>query len=247
MKFISTVILLIITLSTFGQSRIELTYFTLGLVDDYLGRSLVKDDKLDLAKIDFFHQTEIDIMDYLDSVIRVENSLKGKQDQIDFRKVRRKDRNCTNCHEYFICYSKRLAHEVNSKYKFKFAKSWDNKNRKMYYGLLKKSSFRTTEEQLSFLTGAFVKFGGRDGDIYVYGQANSLSKFKAIQGALKKLGCQIISVTTTENTIPTSQEIKFKPTTELKERLDKLESLKLKVFLKKTDFFKEKLTDEVKN
>jgi hypothetical protein len=208
----------------------------LGLLDDYLGRDLVKDDKLDLAKIDIFYETEIDIMDYLDSLITVENLLRDKQNQIDKQKIRVADSNCTSCHAFSIYYSKKLAEEINSKYRFKLAKSWDTKDRKMYYGLLKTSSIKSANQKTSFLAGAYLKFGTHNGEIYKFRLANSPSKYKILIKTLKDLSCEIININVTKNSIPVSQTIEFKPTKDIKDQFDKLESLKLKVDLKKTTF-----------
>lgn len=242
MRLIPTLILIVISFTAFGQQRVDLTYFTLGLVDDYLGRHLVKEDKKDINKIDYYHETEIDIMNYLDSLIKVENTFRERNNKIDHKRERREERNCTNCNEFFGYYSKTLAEEINDRYTFKFAKSWDEKNRKIYYGRLKKSAIKTDNQRVSFLLGAYLKFGNKDGEIYEYHQANSPSKYKALIKTLKNLNCKVERTNVTQNSIPTSQTIEFIPTKELKANLDTLESLKMKVESKRANFFDKQVT-----
>lgn len=95
--------------SVLGQERVDLTYFTLGLVSDYDGRTIVKADKLESTKVDRFHETQIEIMDLLDSLINEENKLRDKENQITKKRVRVKEPNCTNCYEFFDYHSKELS------------------------------------------------------------------------------------------------------------------------------------------
>ena len=144
MKFTYIVTILFYSNLAWGQDKVDLTYFTLGLVNDYYGRTIVKSDKLESTRIDRFHETQIDIMDLLDSLINDSNKAKDKENRITTKRTRDREPNCTNCNEFFIYYSKVLSEDLNSKYNFQFAHSWDSKDRKMYRGRIKILDFKFT-------------------------------------------------------------------------------------------------------
>ena len=156
MRFTYIAIILFYSNSVWGQDKVDLTYFTLGLVNDYYGRTIVKSDKLEATRIDRFHETQSDIMDLLDSLIDEENKFRDKEKRITKKRTREKEPNCTNCNEFFNYYSKELSTDLNSKYNFKFAHSWDSKDRKMYRGRIKISDFKSDLQRLSFLSGAYL-------------------------------------------------------------------------------------------
>jgi len=224
--------------SVLGQEKIDLTYFTLGLVSDYYGRTIVKADKLELTKVDRFHETQIEIMDLLDSLINEENKLRDKENRITKKRVRVKEPNCTNCHEFFDYYSKELSADLNSKYNFKFAHSWDMKDRKMYRGRIKISDFKTDTQRLSFLSGAYLTSGTKEGDIFSYHLANSVEKFDLIVKSLKKLDCEVKDVKMDSGT-PATQNVSFIPSDKLRLELDKYHGLKKKIEKKYSLLFKE--------
>lgn len=89
MRFLSVIILVAYSATVQqGQNKIDLPYFALGLVNDYWGRTLVKSDRLDVTKVDTFHESEIDIIDFLDSLINEENKIRDKNDLITKKRVR---------------------------------------------------------------------------------------------------------------------------------------------------------------
>lgn len=235
MKSILTISILALTLSVHGQSKIDLTYFTLGLVNDYLGRELILTDSLELRKVDQYHETEIDIFNYLDSLVIIENSFRDKNSHID-RKMAI-DSGCGNCHEFIIYYSKRLADELNDKYRFSFTKTWDDKDRKIYSGRIKRTAINTREQRQSFLAGAYLRYGQREGEIYKFSFANSASKFRMVRKSLKRTHCEIVSIKTIKNQLPSNQRIEFIPTKELKAEFDRLDLIKERVDLKKKTMF----------
>ncbi len=228
MKFLYLIFGLTFSNAVFGQSKVDLTYFTLGLVNDYLGRTIVKSDKLGVTKVDMFHESESDLMDFLDSLINEENKIRDKTKTITKKRVRRNETNCINCHEFFYYYSKELAEQLNKKFKFRFAHSWDEKNRKIYRGDIKRSTLKSENQRLSFLSGAFVRVGSADNDTFVYNLANSRGHFNSIVKSLKKLNCEIIEIKIVEGT-PTSQKIYFKPTDPLRLELESYLRLKKKM------------------
>ena len=180
MRIFCVIILVAYSSTVQGQNKIDLSYFVLGLVDDYWGRTLVKSDKLEMTKVDRFHESEIDLMNFLDSLINEENKIREKSDLVTKKRVRGNRINCVSCSQFFTYYSGYIAASVNEKYKFRFDRSWDERNKKVYRGTLKIRAIKSETQHMSFLLGAFVRFGTSDGDLIVYNLANSSSKFEAI-------------------------------------------------------------------
>jgi hypothetical protein len=238
MRFIYLTTILFYTTSVWGQDKFDITYFTLGLVSDYSGRTIVKDDKLESTKIDRFHETQIDIMDFLDSLINEENKLRDKEHRITKKRTRVKEPNCANCNEFFDYYSKELSTELNSKYNFKFAHSWDLKDRKMYRGRIRISDFKNDLQRLSFLSGAYLTSGIKEGDIFIYHLANSVEKFNLIVKSLKKLDCEVKDVKV-EGGTPASQKVYFIPSDKLLLELAKYDGLKKKIEKRYSLFYKD--------
>lgn len=228
MKFLYLIAGLTFSNSLVGQNKVDLTYFTIGLVDDYLGRTIVKSDKVGITKVDMFHESESDLMDFLDSLINEENKLREKSNLITKNRVRIRETNCINCHEFFYYYSKQLASEVNQRFKFKYDHSFDEKNRKIYRGDLKSQTIKSDEQRLSFLSGAFVRVGSEENNLYSYNLANSRGHYNSIIKSLKKLNSEIVEIKIVEGT-PTSQKIYFKPSDILKKELQRYNGLKKKI------------------
>jgi hypothetical protein len=133
MRIFCVIILVTYSSTVQGQNKIDLSYFALGLVNDYLGRALVKSDKLDVTRVDRFHESEIDLMDFLDSLISEENKMSEKEsDLVTQKRARGNEINCGNCSQFFTYYSGYVAAGVNEKYRFRFDRSWDERNRKVY-------------------------------------------------------------------------------------------------------------------
>jgi len=237
MKFLCIIVLFVYSNILHGQNKFDLSYFALGLVDDYWGRTLVRSDKLEVTKLDEFHESEIDLMDFLDSLIDEENKAGNRNDWIAKKRVRQSETKCVNCSEFFNYYSKRLADEINQRYNFKFDHSWDEKNRKVYRGRIKTRLIKSEIQHISFLSGAFVRFGTFDNDIFIFSIANSYYHFKAILRSLKSLNCEIISVKTMDGT-PTNRRILFRPSGKLKPEIVKYLGLKRKLESKANYFYK---------
>jgi hypothetical protein len=239
MKFTYIAIILICSNSVWAQGKVDLTYFTLGLVTDYYGRTIVKSDKLESTKIERFHVTQSDIMDLLDSLINAENKSRDKNDRITKKRTREREPNCIDCNEYFNYYSKELSSDLNTKYRFRFAKSWDLKERKMYRGRIKQSDFKSDLQRLSFLAGAYLTAGTKEGDVVVYCLANSVEKWNLIVKSLKKLDCEIKEIKV-EGGTPASQQVHFIPSDKLKLELSRYDGLKKKIEKRCNLFYKDK-------
>jgi hypothetical protein len=239
MRFTYIAIILLYSISVFGQDKVDLTYFTLGLVSDYYGRTIVKSDKLESTKIDRFHETQIDILDFLDSLINEENKFRDKESRISKKRVRVREPNCINCNEYFDYYSKELSKDLNSKYNFKPTHGWDSKDRKTYRGRIKISDFKNDLERLSFLSGAYLTSGTKEGDIFIYQLGNSVEKFDLIVKSLKKLDCEIKDLKV-EGGTPASQKVYFIPSDKLGHELAKYDGIKKKIEKRYNLFYKDR-------
>jgi hypothetical protein len=239
MKFTYIAIIIFYSNSVWGQDKVDLTYFTLGLVSDYYGRTVVKSDKLESTKIDRFHETQIDIMDFLDSLINEENKSRTKENRITKKRTRAREPNCKDCNEYFNYYSKELSTDLNNKYNFQFANSWDSKDRKMYRGRIKISDFKSDSQRLSFLSGAYLTSGTKEGDVFIYHLANSVEKFDLIVKSLKNLDCEIKDVKV-EGGTPASQNVYFIPSDKLKLELAKYDGLKKKTEKRYSLYYKDR-------
>jgi hypothetical protein len=237
MRIFCVIILVTYSSTVQGQNKIDLSYFALGLVNDYLGRALVKSDKLDVTMVDRFHESEIVLMDFLDSLISEENNVRKENDLITPKRARENEINCGNCSQFFTYYSGYVAAGVNEKYRFRFDRSWDEKNRKVYRGTLKIRAIKSETQHMSFLLGAFVRFGASDGGLIVYNLANSSSKIDAIIRSLKKLDCEIVDVRVVEGT-PTQRKISTKPSEKLISELAQYLALKDKLEGKPNYYFK---------
>jgi hypothetical protein len=228
MRFTYIAIIIFYSNSVWGQGKVDLTYFTLGLVSDYYGRTIVKSDKLESTKIDRFHEAQIGIMDLLDSLINEENKSRNKENRITKKRTIAREPNCTDCNEYFNYYSKELSTDLNNKYNFQFANSWDSNDRKMYRGRIKISDFKSNSQRLSFLSGAYLTSGSKEGDVFSYHLVNSVEKFDLIVKSLKKLDCELKDIRV-EGGTPASQKVYFVPSDKLKLELSKYDGLKGKI------------------
>ncbi len=204
-----------------AQPPIDLNSLTLGIVDDYLGRTIVKTGKLESTKIDRFHQSQAWIMDLLDSLIKLENIKLGKGDRINSQRRRVLDPNCSDCKEYFDYYSRELSKELNSKYRFRFSHSWDMHERKLYRGSIRKSVLTTEAQKLSFLVGAYLTSGIREDSVWGYHYANSVSKFDLVVKCLKELECEIKDIEIANGT-PLRQRVYFVPSAKLQAMIEEI-------------------------
>jgi hypothetical protein len=210
--------------------------FVLGLLDDYQGRKWSKDDSAQTNLVDKFHATEYLVVKYLDSLITLEN--KRTYDKV-FVKMRNWNQpNCFYCHEFKQMHSAKLAKDLNKHYSFKAQKEADGKGQRILVGTLKRNLFKTPKDRLSFLAGAFVRYGNRENHLYQYKLTGSASKYDVIVKELKALNC---SITDEEGMSETShgQVVTFIPSNELRAYLDKHERLRLAILAKKEMFAKE--------
>ena len=236
-KYLTT-FLLILSSPVLGQSKLDIDCFVMGLIDDGT-KKMIKEEKLDWEWIEEFSPLYFELMDCIDSLIKIENSTRISGTQITSSRTLSPNNGISNMY-----YSRALADQINKNYKFKFHHEWDLKMRKMYIGHVKPKCLKTNEERISFILGAFIHFGKQDKDLYLYSIRLSPDKFDLILKSLKKLKCEIVTTVdemwmsdgTTKSDIE-SRTIVFKPTVELKNRITEFNGLIDRIEKKRVVYF----------
>lgn len=200
---------LIINSISFKTQEIDKTYYLLGAVDEYMGRSyemknpnwkgfLLKihnDDSLQIKRIETI--TEI----------------KPKKINIEFY------------NEWNFFFSEELEKNINSYFNFKKNKFKQENNYYLYTGKLDTNKvLQGTENQyLSYLLGVFLLNGSineNDEGLYEISIANAPNKFQVLKKILPKLNAYFVKEEIWHKT-PVTFHIKFMPNEELKNLLDK--------------------------
>lgn len=210
-----------------GQSKnikVDNDFFVLGTLDDYMGRETYKHIT---NRIESYYQNDKSLVVYICSVFK-------KQ----YPDLRFKTNSKNN--DRLDLLSKSLARKINNFYDFQFmggAKYIGKediktlrmdtvmKNKSLFYtyfdstyiGTLKKDIFKNDIERLSFMAGAYQRFGGIKDSVYSITMYNSSRKVDVIAKQLKELKCTNVSyVKNTEIHIPNKDAVYFTPTNELK-------------------------------
>lgn len=210
-----------------GQSKkikVDNDFFVLGTLDDYMGRETYKHIT---NRIESYYQNDKSLVVYICSVFK-----KQYPDLIFKTNSKNNDR--------LDLLSKSLARKINNFYDFQFmggAKYIGKediktlrmdtvmKNKSLFYtyfdstyiGTLKKDIFKNDIERLSFMAGAYQRFGGIKDSVYSITMYNSSRKVDVIAKQLKELKCTNVSyVKNTEIHIPNKDAVYFTPTNELK-------------------------------
>ncbi|KAA3438269.1 hypothetical protein [Rufibacter hautae] len=220
-----------------NAQRLTLTPYVLGLVDDSNGRNWIKDDPEESTVVDKFHSAEITLVTFLDSLIKAEN--KRTYDKIQFTNVKWEKPNCFYCQDFRRIHAKRLVEQMNEAYTFKWKDQVDEKQQKIYTGVLKPKAFATNQEKCSFLAGAFVRYGIIEEDQYSFLLTNSNSKYEAIIRELKALKCNIKDFSQ-KGEDPVVQKVSFVSTQELKAYLDKQERIRVDILKRKNKLSSER-------
>jgi len=218
-----------ISLFCHGQSsdiKIDYDYFLLGTLNDYIGRDNYK--KI-IDRIDRYSPQNKPLVYFLDSVFRdkypdlVVNVIE-KTGQLEL-------------------WSKSLALKMNNFY------CYEPSNRKIYIGeadimtlnldsltktpdfytsyfdtiytgRIKDDIFRNDAERLSFIAGAYMRFGGKKNSLYYISIPNSISKVGVVTEQLKELECSNIEYIMLKDHIPAGHIVYFTPTDKLKNYLE---------------------------
>lgn len=208
-----------------GQSKevkIDYDYFLLGTLGDYMGREKYLKT---INRVDDYYKKDKSLVLFLDSLFRYKYP--------DLRLVTNKNTG------YLELESKMLAQKMNDFYLFypsgrnayigeadfetlnidslsKTDDFYTTNFDTIYTGCLKSDIFKNDFERLSFLTGAYIRFGGKNDSVYFISIANSVSKVKCATEQLTKLKCNNIKYLIKEGYIPTPHTVYFTPTNELR-------------------------------
>lgn len=235
------IILLILVLSFFGCDRqenisIENDYFLVGTLSDYMGREKYK--KVE-ERVDKYSQSKKQLCLAIDSIFKTSNP------DIEFsssvHKISKRDE--------FELHSKTLTEKIESFYSYKpsgrMVYNGEEEFEKLnldslteipdfystyfdtiYTGSLKINVFETEKQKVSFVTGAYVRYGWNTDSLYQIRVFNSVSKVRILNDLLKELGCDNVDYEIKKGYIPTGHTVSFIPTDQLKDYFEKYIKLK---------------------
>src|SRR5690606_18836552 len=112
-----------------------------------------------------------------------------------------------------------LANRFNSFYDYSESGSYTPQGKTILTGKLKPDMMQTAQEKLTFLTGAYLRFGSFRDTAHCISIGNSLSKAQVCYALLKELGCE--PYYNIRKNIPTVHEVFFHPTPIFKAYLEK--------------------------
>lgn len=230
MKNISKIFICSITLITifsFNQKqdlKLDNESFLLGTISDYMGRIVMTNEK---DKIDNYGYSEKSL------VTKINSLLIEKYDDLSIRNIETGIPGDVGTK----LYSKKLAEKINSNYTFdKFNLSQNNDT--IFYGKLKTNILETELQKISFIIGAYSRFGEQKNGKYYIRLLNSTSKFNECEKILRDLNCENIETEFIKN-IPLNQLIYFKPSKKLKKYFDNYMYLRNQIKIDQDKMFKE--------
>ncbi len=234
-------IVLILVLSLFNcdmkdKNSIDYDYFLIGTLSDYMGRE--KYQKVE-DRVDKYSQSEQQLCMTIDSIFK--NSYPDLEIGSSVHKISKKNE--------FELHSKALAKRIESFYSYKASgrmayhgqDDFENLNLDsltktpdffptnfdtIYTGRLKLNVFETEKQKLSFITGAYVRYGWHTDSLYQIRVFNSISKVKVLNELLKDIGCTNVDYEIKEGYIPTGHTVSFIPTDQLKDYFENYIKLK---------------------
>ncbi|HQW68950.1 MAG TPA: hypothetical protein PLH25_04725 [Flavobacterium sp.] len=217
MKFILILSLLLNSINAFSQEKdIDTYFFFLGTLSDYMGRQKCS---IELDKVDNYYKFESSLMEYNYGF------LKNKYPDLSI------DRTLN------ILKSNKLASEINKNFKYEFNEGFCSDNTDQYgnlkdsifVGKLKLGIFKTEKQKLSYIVGAYTRYGDTNDKNYCIRIANSISTFPICVKLLKQLGCKKVR-TKVIKALPYNYVIYFEPSKDLEEFL-----LKYRFLIRKSD------------
>lgn len=238
MKNIILLILVLVFFGCVGQEKISIenNYFLVGTLSDYMGRE--KYEKVE-ERVDKYSQSEKQLCFAIDSIFKISNP------DIEFsssvHKISKKD-------EYEL-HSKTLAEKITSFYSYRpsgrMAYTGEEEIERLnldsltktpdfyssyfdtiYTGRLKTNVFETDKQKISFVTGAYVRYGWNTDSLYQIRIFNSVSKVRILNDLLIQLGCDNVDYEIKKGYIPTGHTVSFIPTVQLKDYFEKYIRLK---------------------
>ena len=211
-------------------------YFLIGTLRDYMGREKYPEVE---NRVDRYYQHEKKLCLSIDSMfIELYSDLKFSS-----------EKHTTTKKDKFELHSESLAREIEAFYDFQpsgrgaysgevdisevnldsltstkdfFITQFDT----IYTGRLKLDVFKTERQKISFITGAYVRFGGRNDSTYYIRVFNSVSKVKVLDKLLQEVGCTNVEYRMKKGYIPVSHTVYFIPTDKLRSYFKRYVSLK---------------------
>ncbi len=212
------------TLLCNGQAKevkIDSDYFLLGTLSDYMGREKYKET---VNRVDEYYENDKLLVLFLDSLfsdkypdLKLITSNKSGRLELESKTLAQK------MTDFYLFYPSGRSSYVGetdfetlnfdslSKTDDFYTTYFDT----IYTGCIKSDIFKNDSERLSFITGAYIRFGGKNDSVYFISIANSVSKVKVATEQLKELKCSNINYFVKEGNIPTPHTVYFTPTNEL--------------------------------
>jgi len=225
---------------TNGQTlnlEIDKEYFLLGTLSDYMGREKYPkiNERVDQYQANGNPQGDVILEQYYAKEKSIAsyilNTFKSKYSDLQTTTIKTTKRleilskSLSSKIEKFYTYkysgrktskgNKNLAQlklEFETKTKDFYTKNFDS----IYTGSLKKNIFKNDLQKLSFLTGAYLRFGGYNDSVCYISVSNSTSKIRVSADLLKELKCSNIEYKINKGSIPVGHIVYFQPTDELK-------------------------------
>lgn len=207
------------------KNLLDNEYFLLGTLSDYMGREKYRQVN---GRVDRYHPSEEKLCLVIDSMF--------KDSYPDLRITTAKNQD-------YELYSVSLAGEMDRFYNFQTSGRMNINARldtitqfsdslisellqsadTIYFGRLNSGIFETDRQKLSFITGAFVRYGSFRHKAYYISVANSVSKVKVLTQLLKEMNCENVEYKIQES-IPFIHTVYFTPTEEMKAYFNKYRS-----------------------
>lgn len=229
-------IALILILSLFSCDKyenvsIDNDYFLIGTLSDYMGRERFEEIE---DRVDKYSQSEKQLCLTIDSIFK--KSYPDLEFSSSVHKITKKDE--------FELYSKTLAKRIESFYSYKASgrmvyngkdeieklnldsltktkNFYETNFDTIYTGRLKINVFEKEKQKLSFITGAYVRYGWQTDSLYHIRVFNSISKVKILNELLMGVGCANVDYDIKKGNIPTPHTVSFSPTEQLKYYFEK--------------------------
>lgn len=205
---------------------IDAHYFLLGTLRDYLGREKYESEQ-DL--VDQYHPSEKKLYETIDSMFQKSYpNLKltvFENKKTDYKRYELRSKALKDSIDSFFSfrYSRRgtakeyIDYEtVNIDSLMKSDDFYEKYYDSIFTGSLKQNVFKTKLQKLSFITGAYVRYGSQVDSLYQISVANSTSKVKTLEMLLNDVGCTNVNYEITP-AIPYGHKVRFTPTAQLQE------------------------------
>jgi hypothetical protein len=226
--------ILVLSLFICGKKEkkpIDNDYFLIGTLSDYMGRE--KYEKVE-GRVDKYSQSEKRLCLTIDSIFKISYPDLKISSWV----------NKTSKKKVFELHSKALAKRIDSFYSYKPSvrmvyngqEKFENLNLDsltktkdftstnfdtIYIGSLKKNVFKTGKQKVSFITGAYVRYGWHTDSLYHIRVFNSVSKVRILNDLLKEVNCTNVDYEIKKGYIPAASTVSFIPTEQLHDYFEK--------------------------